>query len=149
MMWIPRLLGRFNWSDRPCRWTTVVPTNNAIPVRALSYKSGPSYRRMISIVRASLFLIFFHQQTDSIDLIFGIFWIGKEFVDKQLFSNQNPLLVNNVVEFGILSIKHFLFVIFFLIILVFIIDIVLSLVGVDTLSSIFVIPILQAVIVVV
>lgn len=66
---------------------------------------------------------------------------------QEFLSDKNSLLINDVVELCILSIKHLFFLVIIFLLFVFIIDIIFSLIGIDALRTILVVTILLAIVV--
>ena len=102
---------------------------------------------MISVVGASLLLVFLHQHRGGLNLLLGFLGTRQELIHKKLLTDKDSLLINDVVELCILRIKHLFLVVVFLIIFIFIVNIILSLICIDAPSSIFVITILLSIIV--
>lgn len=71
----------------------------------------------------------------------SIIWISLKFIDEQIFSNLNSLLVYDIIKLSIFCIKYLFFVIILLIVFILIINIILSFVSVNALRAILVLSI--------
>jgi hypothetical protein len=86
-----------------------------------------------------------HQVVNSLRLPLGLFLVGCKLVDKELFSNKNPLFVNNIVELSVFRIEHFIVLFVFLVIFIFVVDVFFSLVCIDALGTVLGVSICLAV----
>lgn len=143
---IPSLLTRLyrcDWS----RWrSSIVPAGHVIPICILSIQ-WTAYSWLISVIDCLLlFLILFHKHEYFLCLMVSHFFISNKFLNKQIFSCQNSLLFNRIIEFSVFCIENFFLIVIFFIIFIFIVSIVFAFICIYALGSIFVFNVISIIV---
>lgn len=145
-MRISGLLSRLDRCDWPSWRSSIVSAHDACPIRALASHCCANCR-LVPDVCAPLFLVLLHQDCNCHDLVLCLLLIFSKRAHQELLADKNSLLINYVVELGIFSVKHLLFLVIILLLFVLIINIILSLISIDALRAILVVTILLAIVV--
>jgi hypothetical protein len=81
---------------------------------------------LVLLLHPSLSVSFSHD-LNILDLLHSFLFGGNELIDEQIFTNQDALLINDIIEFSFFLLDHVFLVLLFILILIFVIKVFLLL----------------------